>query len=187
MNRWARENCFVIVDLPVTRRVQPMLAKLACEIPDGDDRLFEPKMGRLEMHHLERRRRHRVDRLAAETPAAFVAFDVLALDDRSLLLGVFGAECSSPTTQPSERPEASLPVARPVARPGISLRSAAGEGCGGLDRNQDRFRNRDRRGRCSAGLVEDRDQHWVALHDASRGLCIDLEQPFAGHHDREAD
>ena len=144
MNRWARENCSVIADLPVTPPVQPMLAKLARHIPDGDNWLFEPKWDgfrciifrdgvdiELVSRKLKPLNRYfpeliepllaalpdrcvvdgeivvadsggdgldfdallqrihpaksRVDRLAAETPAAFVAFDVLALEDRSLM------------------------------------------------------------------------------------------------------
>jgi ATP-dependent DNA ligase len=144
MNRWPRENCFVIADLAVTPPVQPMLAKLARHIPDGDNWLFEPKWDGFRciifrdgvdielvsrklkplnryfpeliepllaalpdrcvvdgeivvtdsggdgldfdsLLHRIHPAKSRVDRLAAETPAAFVAFDMLCVDDRSLM------------------------------------------------------------------------------------------------------
>ena len=131
-------------DLPVQPPVQPMLAKLARSIPEGDGWLFEPKWDgfrclvfrdgdRLELQSRKLRplgryfpelldplraalpqrcvvdgeivvadtggrgldfdallqRIHpaasRVERLAAETPSVFVAFDLLADGDRSLL------------------------------------------------------------------------------------------------------
>jgi ATP-dependent DNA ligase len=131
-------------DLPVQPPVKPMLAKLARQIPAGDDWLFEPKwdgfrcvvfrdgdrlelvsrnlkpLGRyfpeltsplldalpsrcvidgeivvadvagngLDFDALLQRihpAKSRIDRLAAETPSAFVAFDVLAIDDQSCL------------------------------------------------------------------------------------------------------
>jgi len=130
--------------LPFQPPLQPMLAKLARSIPDGDGWLFEPKWDgfrcivfrdgdRIELFSRKLRplgryfpellaplrdalpvrcvvdgeivvadaadhgldfdallqRIHpaesRVNRLAAETPAAFVAFDLLAIDDASLL------------------------------------------------------------------------------------------------------
>jgi ATP-dependent DNA ligase len=130
--------------LAIQPPIEPMLAKLARAIPDGDGWLFEPKWDgfrcivfrdgdRLELVSRKLRplgryfpelldplgqalpercivdgeivvadagdqgldfdallqRIHpaesRVNRLAAETPAAFVAFDLLAIDDRSLL------------------------------------------------------------------------------------------------------
>jgi ATP-dependent DNA ligase len=132
------------VSLPIQPPIEPMLAKLARSIPDGDNWLFEPKwdgfrcivfrdgdhvelisrklrpLGRyftellapirdalpqrcivdgeivvadgggngLDFDALLQRIHpavSRVNRLAAETPAAFVAFDLLANDDRSLL------------------------------------------------------------------------------------------------------
>ncbi len=132
------------LDLPVQPPLQPILAKLARTIPDGDGWLYEPKwdgfrcivfrdrdeirlisrklrpLGRYfpellqplldalpercvidgEIVVADRRGRgldfdallqrihpakSRIDRLAAETPADYVAFDVLALDDRSLM------------------------------------------------------------------------------------------------------
>ncbi len=131
-------------DLPLQPPVQPMLAKLARSIPDGDRWLFEPKWDgfrclvfrdgeRIELQSrklrplaryfpelldplraaLPRRcvvdgeivvahtggrgldfdallqrihpAKSRVERLAAETPSAFIAFDLLAVGDRSLL------------------------------------------------------------------------------------------------------
>jgi ATP-dependent DNA ligase len=131
-------------DLPLQPPVQPMLAKLARSIPDGDRWLFEPKWdgfrclvfrdgervelqsrklrplgryfpelldplraalpqrcvvdGEIVVAHTGGRgldfdallqRIHpansRVERLAAETPSAFIAFDLLAVGDRSLL------------------------------------------------------------------------------------------------------
>ena len=131
-------------DLPIQPPLEPMLAKLARAIPDGDGWLFEPKwdgfrcvvfregdrlelisrklrpLGRyfpelvdpllaalpercvvdgeivvadtggrgLDFDALLQRihpAKSRVDRLAAETPAAYVAFDLLAHGDRSLL------------------------------------------------------------------------------------------------------
>jgi ATP-dependent DNA ligase len=131
-------------DLPFQPPIEPMLAKLARTIPDGDGWLFEPKWDgfrcivfrdgdRLELisrklrpltryfpelidplrQAIPRRcvvdgeivvadtegrglnfdallqrihpAKSRVDRLAAETPASFVAFDLLADGDRSLL------------------------------------------------------------------------------------------------------
>src|SRR5881394_1800408 len=129
------------MDLPVNPPVSPMLAKLARELPDGDDWLFEPKwdgfrcivfrdgdeieLGSrnerpltryfpevaeallaalpercvvdgevviagpegLEFDTLQMRlhpAESRVRKLAAETPAAFVAFDLLALGDEDL-------------------------------------------------------------------------------------------------------
>ncbi len=133
-----------VFDLPIQPPIEPMLAKLARTIPDGDGWLFEPKWDGFrcivfrDRDHLELvsrklrplaryfpellaplraalpercvvdgeivvadpggrglnfdallQRIHpaqsRVDRLAAETPAAFVAFDLLADGDRSLL------------------------------------------------------------------------------------------------------
>lgn len=130
--------------LPFQPPLEPMLAKLARVIPDGDRWLFEPKwdgfrcivfrdgdrlellsrklrpLGRYFPELLEPLRRalpprcvvdgeivvedrdgrgldfdallqrihpaaSRVERLAAQTPAAFVVFDVLAIEDRSLL------------------------------------------------------------------------------------------------------
>jgi len=130
--------------LPLQAPVEPMLAKLARSIPDGDGWLFEPKWDgfrcivfrdgdRIELVSRKLRplgryfpeltgplcdalpercivdgeivvadadragldfdallqRIHpaasRIERLAAETPAAFVAFDLLAVEDRSLL------------------------------------------------------------------------------------------------------
>ena len=132
------------LDLPVQPPVQPILAKLARTIPDGDGWLYEPKwdgfrclvfrdgdelrlisrklrpLGRYfpelreplldalpercvidgEIVVADRRGRgldfdallqrihpakSRIDRLAAETPADYVAFDVLAIGDRSLM------------------------------------------------------------------------------------------------------
>jgi ATP-dependent DNA ligase len=131
-------------DLPLQPPVQPMLAKLARSIPDGDRWLFEPKWDgfrclvfrdgeRMELQSRKLRplgryfpelldplraalpqrcvvdgeivvahtggrgldfdallqrihpAKSRVERLAAETPSAFVAFDLLAEGDRSLL------------------------------------------------------------------------------------------------------
>ena len=131
-------------DLPLQPPVEPMLAKLARTIPNGDDLLFEPKWdgfrcivfragdriellsrklkplgryfpelidplldalpdrcvvdgeivvpdaarGGLDFDALLQRihpAESRVRRLAAETPSAFVAFDVLAVEDRPLL------------------------------------------------------------------------------------------------------
>jgi ATP-dependent DNA ligase len=131
-------------DLPLQPPIQPLLAKLARKIPDGDGWLFEPKWDgfrcivfrdgdRLELQSRKLRplgryfpelidplrealparcvvdgeivvahtggagldfdallqrihpARSRVERLAAETPAAYVAFDLLADGDRSLL------------------------------------------------------------------------------------------------------
>jgi ATP-dependent DNA ligase len=132
------------VRLPIQPPIEPMLAKLARSIPDGDGWLFEPKwdgfrcivfrdgddvelisrklrpLGRyfpevlgplrqalptrcvvdgeivvadarghgLDFDALLQRihpAESRIERLADETPAAFVAFDLLAIDDRSLL------------------------------------------------------------------------------------------------------
>ena len=134
----------VTLNLPVVPPVQPMLAKLARTIPDGDNWLFEPKWdgfrcivfrdgdeielvsrklkplnryfpeliapllqslparcvvdgeiviadhrgNGLDFDALLQRihpAKSRVERLAAETPSCFVAFDVLAQDDRSLM------------------------------------------------------------------------------------------------------
>jgi ATP-dependent DNA ligase len=131
-------------DLPLQPPIEPMLAKLARSIPEGDGWLYEPKWDgfrcivfrdgdRLELFSRQLRpltryfpelrdpllralpsrcvidgeivvadtagngldfdallqrihpAKSRVDRLAAETPAAFVAFDVLADGDRSCL------------------------------------------------------------------------------------------------------
>lgn len=132
------------LDLPVRPPLQPILAKLARSIPDGDGWLFEPKWDgfrcvvfrdgdRIELQSRKLRplgryfpelidpllealpqrcvvdgeivvahgggrgldfdallqrihpAKSRIDRLAAETPAAYVAFDLLARGDRSLL------------------------------------------------------------------------------------------------------
>lgn len=139
-----RDTVQVTLNLPVMPPVQPMLAKLARTIPDGDTWLFEPKWdgfrcivfrdgdeielvsrklkplnryfpeliapllaalpdrcvidgeivvadrngNGLDFDALLQRihpAKSRVERLAAETPGCFVAFDVLATGDRSLV------------------------------------------------------------------------------------------------------
>ena len=108
-----------VVQLPVMPPVGPMLAKAVKAVPTGDY-LYEPKWDGFrciafrdgdevelasrgekpltryfpEVVEALLQRIHpaksRVDKLAAETPASFVAFDLLAVDDESLMEVPFG-------------------------------------------------------------------------------------------------
>jgi ATP-dependent DNA ligase len=78
-------------DRPLTRYFPELAAELAAQLParcvvDGEVVIATPEG--LDFDALQQRIHpavSRINRLAAETPASFVAFDLLALDDRSFL------------------------------------------------------------------------------------------------------
>ncbi|MCU1454837.1 MAG: ATP-dependent ligase [Acidimicrobiales bacterium] len=76
---------------PLTRYFPELLAPLRAALPDRcvvDGEVVVAQHGALDFDALQQRlhpAESRVNRLAGETPASFVAFDLLALDDRSLL------------------------------------------------------------------------------------------------------
>src|ERR671927_7836 len=87
------------MDLPVLPPVKPMLAKAATKLPVGDGVYYEPKWDgageivaprgdRLHFEDLLQRippAESRINLLAEQTPASFVAFDLLAIGEESLL------------------------------------------------------------------------------------------------------
>ncbi len=76
---------------PLTRYFPDVVEAARAQLPDRcvvDGEIVVPKGDRLDFESLLQRihpAASRVTRLAAETPASFVAFDLLALDDESLL------------------------------------------------------------------------------------------------------
>jgi ATP-dependent DNA ligase len=76
---------------PLTRYFPELAAALLRELPDRcvvDGEIVVASSGGLDFDALQQRihpAESRINRLAEETPASFVAFDLLALDDRSLL------------------------------------------------------------------------------------------------------
>jgi len=76
---------------PLTRYFPELLPALAAALPDRcvvDGEIVVRRGGRLEFEVLQQRihpAKSRVDLLARETPASFIAFDLLAEDDESLL------------------------------------------------------------------------------------------------------
>ena len=76
---------------PLTRYFPELVAPIREQLPDRcvvDGEIVVAVGGRLDFALLSQRihpAESRVERLASETPASFVAFDLLALDDRSLM------------------------------------------------------------------------------------------------------
>ena len=81
---------------PLTRYFPEVVAAVKANLPERcvvDGEIVVPRGDRLHFEDLLQRihpARSRVDLLAAQTPASFVAFDVLALGDESLLETPFG-------------------------------------------------------------------------------------------------
>ncbi|MCU1352080.1 MAG: ATP-dependent ligase [Acidimicrobiales bacterium] len=81
---------------PLTRYFPELLDPLRASLPERcvvDGEVVVAMDGALDFDALQQRLHpaaSRVNRLAGETPASFVAFDLLALDDRSLLDAPFG-------------------------------------------------------------------------------------------------
>src|SRR6185503_7961825 len=72
---------------PVEPPIEPMLAKLETELPAVDGEIVIATAHGLDFDALQMRlhpAESRVKKLAAETPASFVAFDLLAKDSRDL-------------------------------------------------------------------------------------------------------
>jgi ATP-dependent DNA ligase len=82
---------------PMTRYFPELVEAFRATLPERcvvDGEIVTPRDGRLEFETLQQRihpAASRVTRLSVETPAQFVAFDVLALDDQSFLASPFGA------------------------------------------------------------------------------------------------
>jgi ATP-dependent DNA ligase len=81
---------------PLTRYFPDVVEAVKAQLPERcvvDGEIVVPRGDRLDFESLLQRihpAASRVDRLAAETPASFVAFDLLALGDESLLETPFG-------------------------------------------------------------------------------------------------
>jgi ATP-dependent DNA ligase len=81
---------------PMTRYFPDVVEAVRAGLPERcvvDGEIVVPRDGRLDFECLQNRIHpadSRVRKLAAETPARFIAFDLLALDDRSLMTTPFG-------------------------------------------------------------------------------------------------
>ncbi len=81
---------------PMTRYFPDVVEAVKAALPPRcvvDGEIVVPQAGRLEFETLQQRihpAESRVRKLAAETPAHFIAFDLLALDDESLMSVPFG-------------------------------------------------------------------------------------------------